>query len=134
MPHLLSLYIALNPNWRTDEQIGVGVATNWKLEDLTQTDYGIVKADGTYDVDDFCYIAYSDKWNLSADWKTTNEDCRQIFFHMSDDETEIFELGLCPEDAYQAMIKDAVDNANNNEFWQQQYEYDMWIHKQIEDL
>ena len=133
MPHLLSLYIALNPNWRTDELIGSSATTNWKLEDLTQTDYGIVKADGTYDVDDECHLVYTEKWNLAADWRTDTVDCRQILFNMPED-VEVFELGLCPEDAYQAMIKDAVDNVGNDEFWQQQYEYDMWIHKQVENL
>lgn len=134
MPHLLSLYIALNPNWRIDAVEGAGAATNWTLEDLTQTDYGTVKADGVYDVDDMCHIAFTDKWNLSADWRTDNVDCRQISFHMPDESIEIFELGLCPEDAYQAMIKDAVDNRDNSEFWLKQYEYDTWIHEQIENL
>jgi predicted dehydrogenase len=134
IPHLLSLYIALNPSWRTDRKIGAGCTTNWKLEDLTQTDYGIVKADGIYNVDDMCMFTFTGKWNLSADWKTGNVDCRQIFFHMPDDTIENFQLGLCPEDAYQAMIKDAVDNVDNDDFWQQQFEQDIWIHQQIENL
>ena len=109
IPHLLSLYIALNSNWRNDKLIGSGVMTNWKLEDLTQTEYGIVKADGVYDVDDECHFTFTEKWHLSANWRTDNVDCRQIIFSMPDDTVEIFQLGLCPEDAYQRMIADAID-------------------------
>ena len=35
---------------------------------------------------------------------------------------------------YKAMIENAVDNLNNNEFWKEQLEQDLWIHKQIEKL
>jgi hypothetical protein len=44
------------------------------------------------------------------------------------------ELGLCPESAYKKMIETAVENLNNNAFWQSQFEQDMWIHEQIEKL
>jgi hypothetical protein len=32
------------------------------------------------------------------------------------------------------MIVDAIDNADNNEFWQDQLDMDMWIHERIENL
>ena len=32
------------------------------------------------------------------------------------------------------MIKDAIDNVDNDYFWQQQVRQDIWIHKQIEAL
>ena len=53
---------------------------------------------------------------------------------MKDGTTERFELGWCPEQAYHNMIKDAVDNVNNNEFWQHQFNIDLWIHQRIENL
>jgi hypothetical protein len=53
---------------------------------------------------------------------------------MKDDSVVVFQLGLCPEDAYQRMIKDAVDNVDNNDFWQIQHDQDIWIHKQIEKI
>ena len=53
---------------------------------------------------------------------------------MQDNSIEKFELGWCPEDAYLNMIKDAVDNIHNQQFWLDQYEIDTWIHKQIENL
>ena len=44
------------------------------------------------------------------------------------------ELGLCPGEAYKAMIQKAMSNLNNNTFWQDQLEQDIWIHEQIEFL
>ena len=134
MPHLLSLYIALNSNWRRDVLTGANVKTNWKLEDLTQTDYGIVKADGVYDVDDECGITFTDKWRLSANWRTNSVDCRQIVFNFPDGSIENFQLGLCPEYAYKAMIKDAIDHIADPDFWKDQLYKDLWIHEKIEKL
>jgi len=134
MPHLLSLYIALNPAWRKDIRISSGTKTNWKLEQLTQTDYGIVNPNGTYDVDDECYMTFTDKWNLLANWRTNDFDSRVIMFTMPDGSLESFELGLCPEDAYQAMIAEAVNRIDDYEFWLKQVDIDTWIHEQIENL
>ena len=134
MPHLLSLYIALNSDWIEESMTGKGSDRKWNLEDLTQTDYGIVKADGVYDVDDHCYIDFGTKWHLSADWRTNQTDDRSIKFEKSDGTTETFELGLCPESAYKSMIADALANLNNENFWRQQLVYDYWIHERVENL
>jgi hypothetical protein len=32
------------------------------------------------------------------------------------------------------MIENAVSNLNNDEFWKEQLQQDLWIHKQIENL
>jgi predicted dehydrogenase len=133
MPHLLSLYIALNTEWRTTRFMGLTVNTNWLLEDLTQTDYGVVKADGTYDVDDECKLRYGHKWNLNANWRTNDIEWRKIIFSKLGNTTE-FELGLCPEDAYQAMISEAVAKIKDDAFWALQNEIDIWIHEQIQRL
>ena len=136
MPHLLSLFIACNPDWKnfntssTTEKV-----KRWNLETLSKTDYGTVKKDGIYNVDDFCKLTYSTKWELTADWRSLKADRRNIEFVMKKDNTIIgFDLGLCPEDAYQRMIKDAYNNINNNEYWQTQKEQDLWIHQQIENI
>jgi predicted dehydrogenase len=134
MPHLLSLYIALNPIWRTDNVNKIEAERKWQLNELTTTDYGQVKADGVYDVDDVCYITFTDKWNLTANWRSMDRDQRNIEFIMPDDTVETFELGLCPEYAYKEMIRDAVANLNNNKFWKNQYDQDMWIHQLIENV
>jgi hypothetical protein len=32
------------------------------------------------------------------------------------------------------MIETAIKNLNNNEFWKEQFNQDMWIHQQLEAL
>lgn len=134
-PHLLSLFIACNPYWK-DFSLGstTETARRWDLESLDRTDYGIINKDGVYDVDDFCKLTYGDKWTLTANWKANVPDRRNIEFTMKDESVIVFQLGLCPEDAYQRMIKDAVDHVNDNDFWQIQRDQDIWIHKQIEKI
>jgi hypothetical protein len=63
-----------------------------------------------------------------------DHDDSSIEFVMQDNTVERFELGWCPEDAYANMIQDAVDNRDNNEFWNNQFNIDLWIHKRIENL
>ena len=71
-------------------------------------------------------------WSLTADWRTLKEDRRAITFNLKDGGAEVIELGLCPEEAYQVMIKDAIDNLENNLFWNNQLLQDYWIHSKIE--
>ena len=134
MPHLLSLYIALNPSWRNEQPNGVASLQNWLLEDIESTDYGTINPNGTYDVDDQCNIHFTNKWNLRANWRSMDIERSAITFTNQDNSKEVFELGWCPEEAYHNMIKDALDNIDNPEFWRQQYEQDTWIHERIENL
>ena len=136
MPHLLSLFIACNPDWKLFKiSSTIERVKKWDLESLTRTDYGTVKEDGIYDVDDFCRLTYGEKWKLTADWKSIITDRRNIEFTMKKDNSIIvFQLGLCPEDAYQAMIKDAFENVDNDTYWEIQNEQDIWIHQQIENI
>jgi len=136
MPHMLSYYCAL-----TDFKNGTLVTStskqNNKLEDITSTDYGTVNPNGTFDVDDFCHLEFKNKnttWVLSANWKTNlDHDDSSIAFSINNSAIR-YELGLCPESAYKNMIKTAIDNLNNNTFWDSQLEQDVWIHEQIEKL
>jgi predicted dehydrogenase len=134
MPHLLSLYIALNAEWQTDAVSKQSAIAQWKLKDIDTTDYGTIYPNGTYDVDDKCTIDFGDKWKCLANWRSMDYENSGIDFLMSDNTVERFELGWCPEEAYFNMIKDAVTNLNNNEFWQEQFAQDIWIHQQIENL
>ena len=137
MTHLLSLFQALNYSYKTTPLITASAEQRYCLEELTDTDYGTVKADGTYNVDDVCKFVFEGPqrdWNLIADWRSTITDYRQIDFQLLDGTTESFELGLCPAEAYQAMIADAVTNLNNEEFWTEQYQKDVWIHERIDEL
>lgn len=134
MPHLLSLFIELNPDYMRAHDVVSVKKQAWQLADLTQTDYGTIKADGVYNVDDYCRIEFLQEgcnWHLTANWRSMDEDQRQIEFHLLDGTVEIIELGLCPEEAYQAMIKEAVENVDNHAFWLNQFLQDIWIHNKI---
>lgn len=134
MPHLLSLFIALAPEWIRADIRNQTSFKRWTLGQLTSTDYGTVNVNGTYDVDDFCQINFTDKWHLTADWRDLTSDKRNIEFVMEDDSIVSFELGLCPEYAYQNMIADAIANVDNHSFWLNQYNQDTWIHERIQHL
>lgn len=128
MPHLLSIYQMLNPNWKETNMGEHEARQRWTLDSVTDTDYGTVNKDGVYNVDDFCYIAY-DRFKLSANWRSNSDENIGV----TTDST-VFELGLCPEEAYERMIKTARSNLIYDEFWQEQTEMDLWIHKQLEAL
>jgi predicted dehydrogenase len=132
MPHMLSYYTCF-----ADYHQGLTTFTSssqlHSLNEIDCTDYGTVNKNGTYDVDDRCKIqiknAYTN-YNLIADWKS-NEGLDEIYI---DFDGARFPLGLCPESAYRTMIKTAIGNLENNEFWKDQYEQDLWIHRQLEIL
>jgi len=131
IPHMLSYYVALTDYDKGNKLYATAVQRH-ELENIIDTDYGRVDHNGTYDVDDFCEFEFSNngtKWILSANWKDNKADDVYISF----DDAK-FPLGLCPEEAYKVMIETAVSNLSNNEFWQEQLQQDLWIHKQIENL
>jgi len=137
MPHLLSLFMALEPKYELASEMSRDVMQHWQLADLTGTDYGTVKADGVYDVDDVCKLEFFINgriWYLTADWRSMKSDRRNIEFTMPNDTAVSVELGLCPEDAYYAMFTHAMENLNNVNFWRDQLEQDLWIHRKIESL
>jgi predicted dehydrogenase len=134
MPHLLSLYIALNPNWR-DEHLSSQISKQtWKLKDIDSTEYGVINPNGTYDVDDFCNFKFENKWECLAEWRSLKYELSAILFTMQDNSKKVVELGWCPNNAYQSMIKEAIDNIDNYKFWLDQFEIDTWIHERIEKL
>lgn len=134
MPHLLSLYISLNPTWKTDKADSRASLQHWLLEDIESTEYGTINPDGVYDVDDECVILFTGKWNCRANWRSMTTEHSGITFINEDNSKDVFELGWCPEEAYLNMIKDAVENLNNDAFWKEQLEIDLWIHEQIENI
>ena len=137
MPHLLSIFINMNPNHYKEFKIESNVVKqNWKLDQLNSTEYGTVNLNGTYDVDDWNEIILTDgkkKYILTADWRSMNTDDRAIHCYQREKLVKSFELGLCPESVYAAMIQNVFNNINNEEFWNQHKEYDVWIHNIIND-
>ena len=134
MPHLLSLYIAMNPSWRTESVNGKGAQMMWELSNIDSTEYGVINRNGTYDVDDQCHIDFGSKWGCQANWRSMDVEDSSIQFISQDNSELRFELGWCPEEAYHNMIVDAIANIDNKEFWNVQLKQDLWIHKQIEAL
>jgi predicted dehydrogenase len=137
MPHLLSLYMALEPKYEIGSIVDSQKHTQWQLRDLMSTEYGTVNPNGVYDVDDIARISILNKgrqWELCSQWRSMNYDNRSIEFGMTDGSTETIELGLCPESAYQSMIKEAVERIDDGAFWQEQFAKDMWIHERIDAL
>jgi len=122
MPHLLSWVQVLEPDWMHMKPKFSRCDQRWKLKDLTGTDYGAINKDGVYDVDDRCYIDLG-KFSLHADWRSDTGD--DIAIHT---DKVSFQLGLCPESAYEEMIRIAYENLDNDEFWKQQKDMDLWIH------
>jgi predicted dehydrogenase len=136
IPHMLSYYCALT-DFTQGQKVDSASIQNYLLSDITSTDYGTVNPDGVYDVDDFCKLEFKNgktTWTLSANWKTNlDHDDSSIAFGMKNSAVR-HELGLCPESAYKKMIETAVENLNNDAFWNDQFAQDLWIHKQLEEL
>lgn len=131
MPHLLSMYIALNPDWRVMHRTNQICEQRYSLKEVSKTDYGRVNPFGTYDVDDLCAIEFGPKYKLTADWRNIHQDLINIEFENDHRLTHV-RLGLCPESAYKAMIGDAMNHIDDGDFWRKQFEIDMWIHQQLE--
>jgi len=129
VPHLLSLYIAMNPNWEDTTSSNSIVGQKWTLPTIDSTEYGTINYNGTYDVDDNVKMSFDSKWHIQANWKDLTKEESCVTFNSS-----TIELGWCPEEAYYNMIQDAIKNTDNDTFWQEQAKQDIWIHKQIETL
>ncbi len=135
IPHMLSYYVALT-DYEKGSKLYATAVQRHSLESITDTDYGTINKNGTYDVDDFCEFEFKNgntTWILTANWKDDLADDVYISFDMKNS-TAKHVLGLCPESAYKAMIENAVENLNNDDFWQEQLAQDLWIHRQIEKL
>jgi predicted dehydrogenase len=137
MPHLLSFFMVLEPYYKTATPTARSATQHWSLADVANTDYGTVNTNGVYDVDDSCQLGFvcnNRVWTLDANWRTLGQDDRAIIFTMPDASQVRVELGLCPEEAYQTMITDAVLSQYEDTFWNTQLTQDLWVHKQIETL
>jgi hypothetical protein len=129
LPHLLSFVTALDSNYKNVQHMYRHSWQRWGLADLISSDYGTVDLTGKYDVDDHVELEFKigpKRWFVKSSWKTDAESDISISF-----DSNKFQLGLCPEDAYQNMISDAVSNKNNDSFWLEQFEKDIWIHQNI---
>jgi predicted dehydrogenase len=136
LPHLLSLFLAMDKSFITAAKtVKKTSRQRWKLQDITNSDYGDVDADGVYNVDDLAElkILVSNKTvNIKADWRSLEGDNIAIYFQTKSHGHHVYPLGLCPEDAYERMIAECVQEIDNDEFWANQLQQDLWIHQQIQ--
>lgn len=136
MPHMLSYYCKLT-NYEDGELLSASIRQNNELKDIHSTDYGVVDHNGVYDVDDFCLLEFKNGntlWTLTANWKTNLDHNDSSIAFSTKNSSVRYELGLCPEEAYLNMIKDAINNINNDNFWTEQSKIDLWIHERLENL
>jgi predicted dehydrogenase len=135
MPHLLSYFTAMT-DYIGANKLYASAEQSVQLTDITHTDYGVINANGVYDVDDLCDFKFLDsngvKWHITASWQGHDCDDSSITFMIKGGGALRFDLGLCPESAYKNMICTAMQNQNNDAFWKTQYEQDMWIHRQVD--
>ena len=138
MPHLLSIFVALDSHYMKSDAVVTACKQRWKLSDLESSDYGSVNKNGVYDVDDFCSLGIvsleNKTWNLTADWRSNEEDQINIQFFNKSIEIGSFSLGLCPEYAYARMVLDCLANKHNNKFWEEQMQIDLFIHSILDEL
>lgn len=132
LPHMLSMYQMLNPHWAVTKLTSSHMRQNHTLDSIDSSDYGVIDPNGVYDVDDMCSVQYTLNdvlYTCAADWRSNSGNDIAIYC-----DSNKFNLGLCPEDAYERMIRTAHSNLLNDEFWKQQKEMDLWIHQQLETL
>jgi hypothetical protein len=128
MSHLLSIFQILNQSY----------ASATVNESMAVQRYYLGQSD--YTVDDFCKFAFTDSqrsWELTTDWKDmhgTTDIIRKISFELTDGTVKTIDMGRMNEDAYLSMFVDAIKNVDNDSFWLLQLQYDLWIHKQLEQL
>lgn len=135
IPHMLSYYCALT-NYKFGIKLFGKADQKWELHEIDSSDYGPVKQNGVYNVDDVCELEYknnSTKYILSASWRTLKPSDISISFNLNSSAIR-HELGLCPESAYKKMILTAINNLDNEIFWNDQLDQDIWIHQQLEQL
>jgi len=128
MPHMLSIYQMLEDDWLYTKPKWTRIGQRWILAQCRGSDYGTVDRNGTYDVDDYCTIEIG-RYSLHTDWRSESGD--DIAVHTP---AVSFQLGLCPESAYQTMIKIALEQKNNDDFWLDQRNKDLWIHQILDSL
>lgn len=135
LPHMLSYYTYIE-DYLTGSRISAVTKQNHSLSSIVDTDYGTVNRSGTYDVDDFAELKFNINekiWTLTTTWK--NDQADEVYIQFNNEKNTVhFILGLCPEEAYKNMILTVLKNVDNQDFWNDQYQQDLWIHQQIENL
>lgn len=109
MPHLYCFAVKIfGENKLANAQFQQACFQRWNLSSISSTDYGVVHSDGIYDVDDTALAAAvigNVSLKLSASWKE-GYDKQSITLFFRDGSTYEWNFGLCPAEAYGAMLQD----------------------------
>jgi predicted dehydrogenase len=113
MPHMYCFAVKMfGPMTVENVDYKQTISQRWFLDNITNTDYGIVNPKGKYDVDDEA-TATGNIDNISlrmhASWKA-GYDKQSITLFLKDGSTYEWNFGLCPADAYGRMLQDDADS------------------------
>ena len=71
---------------------------------------------------------------LMASWKSPfGDDVAMHFYKNGESNGESVQLGLCPENAYKEMIRNAIIHQEDEMFWSKQIEIDLWIQELLSE-
>lgn len=129
LPHLLSLFAAVEPKYDSAVWLYRHAWQRFELKDINDSDYGNIDPNGIYNVDDNVELECTTKKQrcyFKSSWRTLSNNDIGIHF-----DNNFVELGLCPENAYQNMISQCLNNLDNEMFWLDQFDLDCWIHRMI---
>lgn len=129
MPHLLHMAENLSGPIVAADIKNLHKRQNWKLKDLTGSEYGSIVSDGTYDVDDFATLTVGNI-RCTANWKNSWEDEQLIKFLYKDKTVLTYDFGLCPNYVYGRMIE-AFVNMDHYDY-QCQMNLDIRVHEILE--
>jgi predicted dehydrogenase len=139
MPHALSVAQAIlrEPNITTDNFIARCYQAYTLNDDVFDTNYGNSNPDGVYDVDDQAYFhtyVYGISVECITAWKVDNiaRDYAEWHIKLKNGFTLKYTAGLCPEEAYAAML-DAYMLMTDKKY-QEYIEYDRTIHHIIDSF
>ena len=138
LPHLMSILISANKqNYQEFKTHKYRLEQRWNLSDCTGTDYGVVNQNGVYNVDDSAVMELTNgekTYILYANWKSNlMDDVAVHFYKNGESHLKSIQLGLCPEKAYENMIRDCLIHLDDDMFWNNQLEQDLWIQERIND-
>lgn len=138
IPHLLSIMISANKNnYKDFKNQKYRLEQRWNISDCTGTDYGVVNQNGVYDVDDSAVMELTDgakTYILYANWKSNlMDDVAVHFYRNGESHLKSIQLGLCPEKAYENMIRDCLIHLGDDMFWNNQLEQDLYIQEKINE-
>jgi hypothetical protein len=83
LPHLLSFYTLFEPQYQQTNWHNKIKTQKWQLQDLTDSDYGDIKVDGIYNVDDYVTLntnIFNKDITITTDWRSMSGSDIGLYF------------------------------------------------------